>query len=320
MGSGKDNDDRQRTVTADYRPMLFWRFVPFALFLNWLLCSHLMFPSFFYTRHVKGQNVLLTGASQGIGKSLVFEYAKRGANHIVIAARNKGKLDAVRTEVMRQYPAVKVTAIQADLSSESKCKRLIQKALGVLGKGGLDTLLLNHITFARFGTWLGDAPKSSEGQSFLTEMFTVNTFSYIWLATAAMPALKINKGFVGVVSSLAGYVGTPKTAMYSSTKHALHGFFNALRAEMAMEKDNKVSITVCAIGPTDTEGVEQVKSKMNKWLFWDPPSGAAEGIVRGVVARQREVFHPHYVVFPAVQIYHYFPGVLDMVLIFFVKN
>jgi short-subunit dehydrogenase len=151
-------------------------------------------------------------------------------------------------------------------------------------------------------------------------MFTVNTFSYIWLATAAMPALKASGGYVGVVSSLAGHVGTPKTAVYSSTKHALHGFFNALRAELAMEAGNQVSITLCAIGPTDTEGVEQVKSSMNQNLFWDPPAWAAEAIVRGVAARQREMFHPHHVVFPAVQIYQFVPSVLDMALTFFVKN
>jgi len=47
---------------------------------------------------------------------------------------------------------------------------------------------------------------------------------------------KATKGHIGVVSSLAGHVGTPKTAVYSATKHALHGFFNALRVEMQMDR------------------------------------------------------------------------------------
>ena len=148
---------------------------------------------------------------------MVEEYAKKGVKHIVIAARNKNKLDAVKAETIARHPKVAVTVIVADLSSEKKCKDLIQQTLNTLGKDGLTTLVLNHITSSHFGTWLGDAPRSKAGQGYMTEMFTVNTFSYIWLTTAAMPSLRENNGYVGVVSSLAGHVGVPKTGRLTFT-------------------------------------------------------------------------------------------------------
>jgi hypothetical protein len=170
---------------------LYWWSPPVLAVLYYLLAGHRVIPSAFTVGRVQGQNVLITGASQGIGKALVEEYAKRGAKHIVIASRNRQKLDAVKAATLKRYPAVAVTVVPADLSSERQCHELVQKALRAFDAGGLNTLILNHITASRFGTWLGDAKKSAEGHSFVREMFEVNTFSYIWLATAAMDALQV---------------------------------------------------------------------------------------------------------------------------------
>lgn len=134
-----------------------------------------------------------------------------------------------------------------------------------------------------------------------------------------MDALKQSGGAIAVVSSLAGetdcciqsdmlsifsffdsitgYVGTPKTSVYSATKHALHGFFNALRVEMKLLGINNVGITICAIGATDTEGASEVKTKL-KTVTWDPPAPAALAIIRGTAARLQAIYHPHHLVFP----------------------
>jgi short-subunit dehydrogenase len=288
-----------------------------ALFLYWLLCPLPSFP-IDPALTVAGKRVLITGASQGIGRSLAEEYAKRGASHISIASRSRAKLEVVRDRIRATHPEVKVSIFEANLSTEEQCRGLIQESL--VAMGGIDVLLLNHITYSRFGSWLGDAISTSEGHSFVPEMFAVNTWSYIWLATYAMDALKASSGRIGVVSSLAAHVGTPKSAVYSATKHALHGFFNALRLELRLENIDNVSITLCAIGATDTEGAAAVKDKMNPALKWDPPSKAAEAILRGVASRRREIFHPHHLVFPAILLHTIAPDLLDYVLLETVKS
>ena len=159
---------------------------------------------------VSGKRVLITGASQGIGRSLVEEYARRGAGQIVIASRNKDKRDVGRRDVSALYPSTTIHVVSADLSSEEASRSLINSTLKALG-GGLDILVLNHITSSRFGTWFGDVASRPEGHTFLSEMFAVNTLSYIWLTTHAMGAISSSGGSIGVVSSLAGLAANAYT-------------------------------------------------------------------------------------------------------------
>lgn len=267
----------------------------------------------FPTAKVRGKRVLITGASQGIGKSLVEEYAKRGASHIVIASRNKLKLDAVRDQTLSLYPETRITVVPSDISSSKAAQALMDSTLDILG--GLDVLVLNHITSSRFGSWLVDAPRSKEGHSFLQEIFMVNTLSYIWLTTYAMDALSKSGGSIGVVSSLAGIAPSPKVAAYSATKHALHGFFDSLRVELQYLKMTNVSITLCAIGATDTEGASEVKNELSSVVNWDPPSLAAESIARGIANRKRSIYHPFHLVYPSYLMHTFIPDIFDSILV-----
>lgn len=283
-----------------------------AALLYWLLVS----PTALHSSNAAGQNVIITGASQGIGRALVIEYAKAGAAKIVIASRGEKKLEAVRNEVQALYPNTSVLVVVADLSSQASSVALIEAALAKLDNS-LDVLILNHITTARYGTWLRDQQESPEGHTILSDMFHVNVFSYIWCATAAVPALTRSKtgGHIGVVSSLAAHVGVPKTAVYSATKHALHGFFHSFRAELQLLGLSRLGVTLAAIGATDTEGAAAVKTEMSPGLVWDHPRFAAEAIRKGVAAKRREIYHPHHVVYPAIQVNHFLPVFLDSILL-----
>lgn len=240
-----------------------------SVFLYWLLFPLPHYP----LKNISGKKVLITGASQGIGRALVDEYAKLGASDITIVSRSNTRLEKVKLEIKDLYPNISIHILAADLSTDDVCRYVVETSIKLMN--GLDLLILNHITSSRYGTWLEDTPKLAEGYSFIPEMFAVNTWSYIWMATYAMDTLKSSGGSIGVVSSLAASVGTPKTALYSSTKHALNGFFNALRAELKLLGVNNVSITICSIGATDTEGAALVKPHMSSDITWDPPSLAA---------------------------------------------
>lgn len=181
--------------------------------------------------------------------------------------------------------------------------------------GALDVLLLNHITSTRFGTWLSKSHEPTEGHSFIDEIMQVNFLSYVWLTTYSWSHLLASGGRIGVVSSLAGHVGSPKIAAYSASKHALEGFFNAFRIELQYEGYGNVSVTTCAIGATDTEGTVHIRDKFNSAVVsFDPPSLAATAILRGVGGRHRTVYHPHYLVHPSKLLSALWPAAIDRVL------
>ena len=86
--------------------------------------------------------------------------------------------------------------------------------------------------------------------------FDVNTFSFIALATAALPELEVSRGTIVAVSSMAGKMGLPAVAVYSGSKHALHGFFDSLRHDLINSGSN-VSVTTAVLGSIDTNSARK---------------------------------------------------------------
>ena len=291
-------------------------------------------------RQFYGKSMLITGASQGIGKSIALEASLRGISHLILTSRSRETLNRVKEEIHVEIRKslensthtgnnrvhyrliglltnLVVDIVEADLSSKEGPSNLIEETHSLLQKvdkdAKLDYLVLNHITGSDFGLWLTrNKDKDYRNQQNLEDMFRTNTFSYIWIATKAVNTLMSTTGHIVVVSSLAGHVGVPNTAAYSATKHALHGFFNALRVEMDIMQID-IGITLAAIGATDTEGAKQVMKQLPT-VAWDAPIDAARAILRGAALKKREIFHPHHKVFPAVFLYSVVPQVIDYLL------
>ena len=201
--------------------------VSVSFFLKWLFNP---FPNMFdsISDRTEGKKIIITGASQGIGKNISIKLASYPLSQITIVARSLSKLEEIKRQIDALASNVVIHVMAVDLSSEEDCRNMVAK--GSANMGGLDMIILNHITSARFGFWLNETSTTTyTDTSYISEIFTVNTFSYFWLASAAIESLQASRGQIVVVSSLAGHVGTPLTAAYSASKHALHGFFNALR-------------------------------------------------------------------------------------------
>ncbi|CAK4112543.1 unnamed protein product [Aphanomyces euteiches] len=278
----------------------------FAVFLVWLMLPVTQFSGD-HGEIIRGQNVIVTGASQGIGKALAFEYAKRGAAQIVITSRSEVKLTAVKDEINLLYPNATIHVVPADLSSEENSKAFVVAALTALNQT-LDVLVLNHILPSPYGYWL----KSPQDHSVLSQLFHTNTFSHIWVATAIVEALA-PRGWmiqIGVVNSLASQMGVAKSAPYSASKHALYGFFNAFRAELSILGIHNVVITQCMVGTTDTEGAAVAKNEM-KNVHWDAPEVTATGIARGIAFQKREIYQPHDFIYPALKLYQLAPWAME---------
>ncbi|KGL73826.1 Hydroxysteroid 11-beta-dehydrogenase 1-like [Tinamus guttatus] len=250
---------------------------------------------------LSGARVLLTGASAGIGEQMAYHYASFGAE-IVLTARREAVLQKRKRgiqclsynfcEILCHFPESKQIYSQSFLKDFRLSAR------------GLDYLVLNHIGMTPFQMWDGDV----EHTRWLMQ---VNFFSYVALATAALPTLEENKGSLIVVSSLTGKIPTPFTTSYSATKFALDGFFGSLRHELVMQKKN-IFITLCILGLVDTDmALEKTRGKV--YLAASPAAEAALAIIRGGATRVQEAFYPWWLEY-VCHFRDWFPSHRDQVL------
>jgi short-subunit dehydrogenase len=182
-------------------------------------------------RSIAGSRILITGASQGIGKALAEAAARRGAK-VLAAARSLELLQ----DIQKQVPAnAKLEIVQADITHSEDRRRIIQAACDRFG--GLD-ILVNNAGVGATGHFVEAGPDR------LRQIFEVNFFGLTEITRACLPLLKQgNRPAIVNISSIAGRRGIPARSEYSASKFAVEGFSEALRPELA--KDGIDVIVVC---------------------------------------------------------------------------
>lgn len=176
--------------------------------------------------------VWLTGASSGIGEALAYVLAKRGAK-LVLSARRKDELERVaRSANLIDADCLLLPLDLADQSNfEAKKNEVIQKF------GRIDVLINNGGVSQR--SLAKDTPVEVDRQ-----IMEVNYFGTVALTKAVLPLFaKQQSGMFVTVTSAVGKFGSPWRSGYSASKHALHGFFDSLRAEHYA--DNIKVLLVC---------------------------------------------------------------------------
>lgn len=240
---------------------------------------------------LKGKRVVVTGSSTGIGEQIAYHYARMGA-HVMVTSRRENTLKQVVQKCKELGPPEgKYFYKAADMANMSATQLVIKEAVSRLG--GIDILILNHILPIPLGMWEG----SPQNLTITDKIVDVNFKAYVHLTSHALPHLVASNGSIIVVSSLAGKIGQPFTAVYSATKFALDGFFGGLRQEFRM-KGCDVSITLCVIGLVGTENaIKGLKDYGQHYLLEmlpaETPRDTALAIIRGGAMRRREIFHPY---------------------------
>ena len=167
-----------------------------------------------------GKIVWITGASSGIGEALAYAFAREGAT-LVLSSRRAGELEHVRARCER---AAEHLVLPLDLTQPAD---FAAKTTEVLARFGRVDVLINNGGVSQRSTVL-DADERVE-----RHLMEVNYFGPVALTKAVLrPMLERQSGHVVVVSSVMGYLGTPGRSTYSAAKHALHGYFDSLRAEI----------------------------------------------------------------------------------------
>jgi short-subunit dehydrogenase len=169
---------------------------------------------------LKDKIVVITGASSGIGKSLAFEFARRGAN-LVLGARQYVTLCQITEDLQKQHP-IKAIAIKCDVSIEDDCAQLIKQAITTFGR--IDVLINNAGISMR-------ALFNDVDLDVLKTLMDVNFWGTVYCTKYALPELLKTKGSLVGVSSIAGYKGLPGRTGYSASKFAMNGFLDSLRVE-----------------------------------------------------------------------------------------
>jgi len=235
---------------------------------------------------MRGIKVIVTGASAGIGEQMAYEYARLGA-HVALISRRESVLRNVAAKCL-ELGAASAVVVAEDVSTPEASERALRKVMNAPSfDGKLDILVLNHI-IGWWAWWLDDGADSFDA---LERIFRANVFSYIYLSTLAMPALKESSGRLVVVSSGAGKMGLPKVAPYSASKHALHGFFDSLRIEIDYHAI-PVSLTMAVLGNIDTASNRKATKGDLKLVKRAPADDCARAIVSAAGARQRQTFYP----------------------------
>jgi short-subunit dehydrogenase len=177
-----------------------------------------------------GKVVVVTGASQGIGKALCLELAPQRPR-LVLAARDGPALEAGAADCRSR--GAETLVVPTDVAEEAACRALVERAVDRFG--GVDVLVNNAGMgmLARF--------EDVTDLSLYERLMRVNYLGSVYPTFYALPHLRKSRGQVVAVSSLAGLSGVPMRTAYAATKHAQVGFFDSLRVEL---RGTGVDVTV----------------------------------------------------------------------------
>ncbi|MCK0152382.1 SDR family oxidoreductase [Alcanivorax sp. S6407] len=185
------------------------------------------------SKSLAGNVVWITGASSGIGEAVAKSFARRGAL-LVLSARREAELERVRDGLVN---ASEHFILPLDLADSEAMPAAVQAVQNRFGK--LDVMIHNG----------GISQRSLVADTELAvdrRIMEVNFFGAVALTKALLPLFREQgQGRFVVITSLVGELPTPLRSAYSASKHALHGFFESLRAE---EYDNGIRVTLVMPG------------------------------------------------------------------------
>ncbi len=227
--------------------------------------------------------IWITGASSGIGEAAAKKFSKAGYA-LILSARNEHELHRVKQACA--FPE-DCRILPLDLASSSDFAEKVATAISFFGQ--VDILLHN-----------GGISQRSLIKDTLLEvdrrLMEVNYFGTVALTKAILPHfLARKKGQFGVVTSLVGKFGSPYRSSYAGAKHALHGFFDTLRAE---HHQDGISVTLICPGfirtqvsinavTGDGSPLGEMDQAQNQGMS---PEACAEELFIAIVKKKEEVY------------------------------
>ena len=231
---------------------------------------------------IDGKQIVVTGASSGIGRALALELAGRGAA-LTLAARRRELLESAAREIAGRFPtATTPTVVQCDVGAPVDVSTLIG---GTVERQGDIDVLINNAGISAFG----EAKRTTLDD--YSEIMRVNFLGAVNCTLEALPfMLRRGSGLIVNVATVAALHGVPYLAAYGASKAALVAFSQSLRAELT---GTGVRVMSVYPGYTRTEifDVERtVGGARRPPVRYAEPERVARAIARGIEADRREVY------------------------------
>jgi dehydrogenase/reductase SDR family protein 7B len=231
---------------------------------------------------LRGKTVWITGASSGIGRALAQRFAERGAR-LLLSARRQERL----VEVARACGPAQAEPFPLDLED---VEALAEKARQAEARVGPIDIMVHNAGVGQRGSVLATHLEVEE------RLMRINYLAPVALTKALLPGMLARGGgrFV-VMSSVLGLLSVKNRAGYCASKHALHGYFNALRAEHAQDG---ISVLLVCPGHVNTEfSLQALEADGRAHGVVDPgqasgitPERCAERTLRALDAGRHEVY------------------------------
>ena len=209
----------------------------------------------------KGKIILITGASDGIGKQLAIDLSMRGAV-IIASGRSPARLEAVLTEIRRASP--RSVSIRCDVGSRAEVHQMIGKGLAQFS--GIDILINNAGIGMR-------KPFVETPLETIEELMRTNYLGTVYCTYEVLPSmLARGRGHIVNISSVAGHIGTLNMAGYCASKFAINGFSESLYHEL---KPRGIAVSIVCPGPVKTafnRSFAQTSPKSPKSFIISPES------------------------------------------------
>jgi len=204
----------------------------------------------------KGGNIIITGASRGLGKAIAEIFAEN-AYDLYITSMNESRLAKTVKELKSKYPAITIKAKPYDLSKKEQAQAFGQWCL----KNSSPDILVNNA-----GNFTG-ANVYNEEDGALVEMIETNLYSAYHLTRVIVPAMIERKsGHIFNISSIAGLKAYPGGGSYSISKFALRGFSVNLRDEL---KSHNIKVTTVFPGAAYTDSWASTGIKKSRFMEAD---------------------------------------------------
>jgi NAD(P)-dependent dehydrogenase (short-subunit alcohol dehydrogenase family) len=178
---------------------------------------------------------IITGGDSGIGRAVAVQFAHHGADVVICYRKEEG--DAQETKKLVEEKGRKALIVQADVSVQENCKKLVDDTLSAFGK--IDILVNN----AAVQYPHENAEEITEEQ--WNETFRTNIYAYFFMAKAVLPHLKQGATIVNT-TSVTAYKGHEQLIDYSSTKGAIVAFTRSMSAQLA---EKGIRVNAVAPGP-----------------------------------------------------------------------
>ncbi len=250
--------------------------------------------------------VIITGGSKGFGREISRLYQQRG-DIVYICARDQNRLE--ETVAMLDPSHSQVFGIQADISREEDCCRIIDT---VIAEQGRIDILLNNAGMAMRGTVEETDP------SVMRAMVNINVLGSAYMSHFALPHLIQSRGIIHFTSSLAGLHGLPKVGIYCASKGALTQLSESIRAEVSAKG---VSVGITYVGFTENDPDKVVYSADGSYTQLAPRRNSqtqqetARAIVRAIDKR-KSVNVLTKIGKLAAFAYRFFPRISDVLMVF----